>query len=82
MGLSNEHIEPAVWRAFLAAHPVSYPVGLVDRATLPAQIAPTAFLIQMRPISYLTRPNGTIARRFIGAIDPAEVATAIDPGER
>lgn len=79
LGLSDEHIPPAAWTAFLAAHPLKYPVALVDRATLPPQLAPTAFLIEMRPISYLVRPDGSVARRFIGAVDPAELETLIAP---
>ena len=76
IGLSDERIQPAAWAAFLAAHPVPYPVALVDRTALPDRIAPAAF-IEMRPISYLIRPDGRVARRFIGIIDAVALKTAL-----
>ena len=80
IGLSDERIQPAAWTAFLAAHPVSHKVALVDRAALPDRLSPAAFLIEMRPISYLIRPDGRVARRFIGAVDPAALRSAMSKG--
>ena len=82
IGLSDERIQPAAWAAFLAAHPLAYPVALVDRAALPTQIPPSAFLIEMRPISYLIRPDGSVARRFIGSVNPSELETVIARNKR
>lgn len=82
IGLSDERIQPAAWTAFLAAHPLAYPVALVDRAALPARLPPSAFLIEMRPIGYLIRPDGRIARRFIGSVDPSELETVMARDER
>ena len=75
IGLSDERIQPTAWTAFLAAHPVPYPVALVDRTALPDRIAPAAFFVEMRPISYLIRPDGRVARRFIGIIDAVALRT-------
>lgn len=82
IGLSDERIQPTAWAVFLAAHPLAYPVALVDRAALPAQIPPSAFLIEMRPISYLIRSDGSVARRFIGSVNPSELETVIARNKR
>jgi thiol-disulfide isomerase/thioredoxin len=77
LGLSNETIDSARFAGWVAAHPFPYRVALVNDRDLPSQIAPRAFFIPMRPISYLVRPDGFVARRFLGALDPGAVDDAI-----
>lgn len=77
IGLSDERIALHAWTAFLHAHPVGYPVALVDLASLPASIPPSAWLLSMRPISYLIAPDGRVARRFIGTVSPAGLDQAM-----
>ena len=69
VGLTDERLTPDALRTFRAAHPVDYPVAVVDGAKLPADLAPTAFGIGMRPISYLVDPDGTVVERYVGRVD-------------
>jgi thiol-disulfide isomerase/thioredoxin len=77
IGLSDEKIGRRDWKAFLATHGFRYPVALVDRAALPQAIPPAAFFIEMRPIAYLIRPDGTVARRFLGDVSADQVHAAM-----
>ena len=69
LGLTDETLSAASLQAFLTAHPVHYPVAVVDRASLPAALPATAFGVGMRPLSYLVAPDGTVVDRFIGELD-------------
>jgi thiol-disulfide isomerase/thioredoxin len=77
IGLSDEKIGQQNWDAFLKAHAFRYPVALVDRAVLPRSIAPSVFFVEARPISYLIRPDGTVAGRFLGDVSAGEVHAAM-----
>ena len=73
LGLTDEKLSIDALRAFLAAHPVTYPIGLVDSATLPPELSATAFGIAMRPISYLVAPDGRVVERYVGEFDLAKI---------
>ena len=77
LGLTDEVIAPDELRAFMSAHPVSYPVALVDAKSLPASLLPTVFGVEVRPISYLIAPDGTLAQRIIGEVDTVRLAQRI-----
>lgn len=68
LGLTDEEITPQKMQAFLAVHPVAYPIALVDRKSLPPELPDTVLGLQMRPVSYLISPDGKVAKRFVGTV--------------
>lgn len=76
IGLAYEDSEPADIKAFLAKHPVSYPVAQV---TLDK---PLADFDEPRglPTTYLIAPDGTVAAHFLGPITPTQLDAAIHKG--
>lgn len=78
IGLAYEDSEPADIKAFLAKHPVVYPVAQV---TLDK---PVKDFDEPRglPTTYLIAPDGTVATHFIGPIDAAKLDAAITKGKR
>ncbi len=76
IGLAFQDADPADLKAFLAKHPVSYPVAKVDPADPPAGFdAPLGL-----PTTYLVAPDGSVVHRFVGPITPADLDHYIDPG--
>jgi len=73
IGLAYEDIEPAALRAFLADHPVVYPVAIVDVYDPPADFASPRGL----PMTYLLAPDGKVAKHFLGPVTAAELDAAI-----
>jgi len=76
IGLAFEDADAATLKAFLAKHPVSYPVAKVDPARPPAGFAAPLAL----PTTYLIAPDGAVARHFVGPITPADLEKAIGAG--
>ena len=77
IGLAYEDSEPADIKAFLAKHPVVYPVAQV---TLDK---PVKDFDEPRglPTTYLIAPDGTVATHFIGPIDAEKLDAAITKGK-
>ncbi len=77
VGLAYEDSEPADIKAFLAKHPVAYPIAQV---TLDQ---PLKDFDEPRglPTTYLIAPDGTVATRFIGPVDTAKLDAAIAKGK-
>jgi thiol-disulfide isomerase/thioredoxin len=73
IGLDYEDIAPADLRAFLAGHPVVYPVAIVDVYNPPAAFATPRGL----PTTYLVGPDGRLARHFLGPVTAADIEAAI-----
>lgn len=73
IGLAYEDITPAALRAFLQAHPVVYPVAIVDVYAPPADFATPRGL----PTTYLLSPDGRVAKHFLGPVTAADIDTAI-----
>ena len=73
IGLAYEDSEPGDIKAFLARHPVVYPVAQV---TLDK---PVRDFDEPRglPTTYLIAPDGTVATHFLGPIDAAKLDAAI-----
>jgi Thiol-disulfide isomerase and thioredoxins len=78
IGLAYEDSEPADIKAFLAKHPVVYPVAQV---TLDK---PVKDFDEPRglPTTYLIAPDGAVATHFIGPIDAAKLDAATGKGKR
>jgi thiol-disulfide isomerase/thioredoxin len=77
VGLAYDDIAPAALKAFMQAHPVSYPIAQVDVYDPPKMFeAPTGL-----PTTYLLDPQGRIAKRFVGPVTPAEIEQAVDGGK-
>ena len=73
VGLAYEDTTPEEMRAFLQKHPVSYPIALVDVYNPPKDFETPAGL----PMTYLIAPDGKVAKRFIGPVEPQEIESAI-----
>lgn len=73
IGLAYEEIEPAALQAFLAKHPVAYPVAVIDVYEPPADFATPRGL----PTTYLVAPDGKVAKHFLGPVTAAEIEAAI-----
>lgn len=73
IGLAYEEIDADDMRAFLAKHPVSYPVSIVDLLHPPEDFEPPRGL----PLTYLVAPDGRIAKRFMGPITSEMLAQTI-----
>ena len=73
VGLAYEEIEPAALQAFLKAHPVVYPIAIVDVYDPPQDFATPRGL----PTSYLIGPDGKVAKRFLGPVTARDVEAAI-----
>jgi thiol-disulfide isomerase/thioredoxin len=62
VGLAYEDITPQEMAAFLEAHPIAYPVAILDTSHPPADFETPQGL----PMTYLIAPDGKVARRFLG----------------
>ncbi len=74
VGFAFEEAEPDEVLAFLARHPASYPIVLVDVYAPPAGFDVPRGL----PTTYLVNPEGLVAHRFVGPITGKDIATRID----
>lgn len=76
VGLAYEEIDAEAMRAFLQAHPVVYPVAIVDVYAPPADFDTPRGL----PMTYLIAPDGRVAKRFLGPVTAADLEDAIAAG--
>jgi len=72
IGLAYEDTEVDEIKAFLAKHPVSFPIAQVDTFDPPKSLEIPRGL----PTTYLIAPDGSIAKTFMGPIDEAALRTA------
>jgi len=77
IGLAYEEIENAQMVAFLAQHPVSYPIAIID------PFAPLAGFDTPRvlPMTLLFAPNGTLVQQFLGPVTAQTLEHAIAENE-
>jgi len=75
IGVSDEKISPGDWAAYLAANKPAYRVALIDSSAVPPGLPDHAFMLGMRPISYLIDPTGHVVKRFLGEVTVAGVET-------
>lgn len=73
IGLAYEEIDVAAMQAFLQAHPVKYPIAIVDVGNPPAAFETPRGL----PMTYLIAPDGRVARKFLGPVTGHELEEAI-----
>lgn len=73
IGLAYEDTEKAEVEAFAKAHPVKYPLALVDVYKPPADFETPRGL----PTTYLIAPDGTVAKKFTGPITGDDLDKAI-----
>lgn len=73
VGLAYEEIDAAAMRTFLEAHPVTYPIAIVDVYDPPADFETPRGL----PMTYLLRPDGRVAERFLGPVTAADIERVI-----
>ena len=73
IGLAYEEIEPEALRDFLVAHPVDYPVAIVDVFEPPADFPAPRGL----PMTWLIGPAGDVVKRFLGPVTAHEIEAAI-----
>ncbi len=74
IGLAYDDSDIADIRAFVARHPVSYPIAQVTLDKPPKDFDEPRGL----PTTYLIAPDGTVAKRFVGPISGAALKAAID----
>lgn len=73
VGLAYEEIEPQDMRAFLKRRPVKYAIAIVDVYDPPPAFGTPRGL----PMTYLIAPDGRVAKRFLGAVNSADLEIAI-----
>lgn len=73
VGLAFEEIDIKDLQAFVAEHPVVYPIALVDVYNPPADFDTPRGL----PLTYLVAPDGSIAEKIMGPVTRAELEKMI-----
>ncbi|UGB38844.1 TlpA family protein disulfide reductase [Frateuria soli] len=73
IGLAYEDSDKADIQAFLAKHPVSYPIAQVSLDDSPEDFDEPRGL----PTTYLIAPDGHVARRFVGPVTEQTLRAAI-----
>ncbi len=73
IGLAWEDTDKAEVEAFAKAHPVSYPLALVDLDHAPGDFEAPRGL----PTTYLIAPDGSVAKVFTGPITGEDLAKAM-----
>jgi len=77
VGLAYEDSDKADIQAFLAKHPVSYPVAQVTLDSAPKDFDEPRGL----PTTYLIAPDGHVAKRFVGPVTGQSLGAAIGAGK-
>jgi thiol-disulfide isomerase/thioredoxin len=77
IGLAYEDSDKADIQAFLAKHPVSYPVAQVMLDSAPKDFEEPRGL----PTTYLIAPDGHVAKRFVGPVTAQSLGAAIGTGK-
>lgn len=73
VGLAYEEIDVPAMQAFLAKRPVVYPIAIVDTYDPPAAFDTPRGL----PMTYLLKPDGTVAEQFLGPVTAESLQAAI-----
>jgi thiol-disulfide isomerase/thioredoxin len=73
IGLAYEDSDKADIQAFLARHPVSYPIAQVTLDSAPKDFDEPRGL----PTTYLIAPDGHVAKRFVGPVTAQSLGAAI-----
>ena len=73
VGLAYEDTTKEEMQSFLKKHPVSYPIALVDVYDPPKDFETPVGL----PTTYLIGPDGKVAKRFLGPVEPHDIEAAI-----
>ncbi|MEO7323198.1 MAG: TlpA disulfide reductase family protein [Dokdonella sp.] len=76
IGLAFEDTEKAEVEAFAKAHPVAYPLALLDIYKPPQDFGAPRSL----PTTYMIAPDGSIAKTFTGPITTTDLEKAIATG--
>jgi thiol-disulfide isomerase/thioredoxin len=73
IGLAYEDIELDEMQTFLKAHPVAYPIAIIDTYSPPKDFATPRGL----PMTYLIGPDGKVVKQFLGPVNAHEIEQAI-----
>ncbi len=73
VGLAYEDISSDDMKAFLAEHPVSYPIVVVDPLSPPQDFATPRGL----PTTYLVAPDGKVVHHFVGPVTSHDIEAEI-----
>jgi len=76
LGVTDETIDPAALQAFVTRHRVAYPLAAVRAGSIAAYTG-RVLGVGIRPLTYLIRPDGSLAKRFFGKITAAEVTAIV-----
>ena len=76
IGLAFEDTDKAEVEAFAKAHPVAYPLALLDVYKPPEDFGAPRSL----PMTYVIAPDGSIAKTFTGPITATDLEKAISAG--
>lgn len=74
LGLAYDGISSRDFAKFMQAHPVSYPVALVNLENPPKALPEPADL----PSTFLVAPDGRVVRHFVGPVNAGRLDAAID----
>lgn len=76
IGLAYEDIDVAAMREFLQAHPVVYPIAIVDVYDPPADFQTPRGL----PMTYVVGPDGRVAEQFLGPVTAEDIQRVVEAG--
>ncbi|MGY3232080.1 thiol-disulfide isomerase/thioredoxin [Luteibacter sp. HA06] len=77
IGLAFEDTDAKEISAFVAKHPVVYPIAQVDVTDPPKAFEAPKGL----PTTYLIAPDGTVAKKFVGPVTGQSLGEAISKGK-
>lgn len=78
IGVTTEAITSETLAAFLRKHPVAYPIIVIDKSNTPIGFSGSWLGMQARPLTYVVRPDGTLAKRFVGGITETALNAVLD----
>ena len=74
IGLAYEEIDAEAMQAFLKAHPVVYPIAIVDTFNPPKDFDTPRGL----PMTYLIGPDGKVVEKVLGPVTAKSIEAAIE----
>lgn len=80
VGVTAEDLTAEQLSKFLVAHPAKFLMIQTERHAIPRALPDSLLGVQMRPMTYLIRPDGHLAKRIIGPVNVADIQHIVHSG--